>query len=58
MVAKGKARVGYVLPEKLIERVALKAVREKSRPSFVLERLIVRGLEAEQAEAKHQSASA
>lgn len=58
MVAKGKARVGYVLPEKLIERIALKAVREKSRPSRVVDRLLTRGLEAEQADAKTQPASA
>lgn len=46
-VAKGKRVVAYSLPEKLIERIGTKAVRERKRACEVAERLLVRGIQAE-----------
>lgn len=45
-LAKGKAKVGYVLPEGLIERIKLRAVRQKVRPSTAAEELLLLGLKS------------
>ncbi len=46
-IAEGKVRANYVLTAKLAEDVAVMAVRERKRTSAVVERLLVKGLEAE-----------
>lgn len=45
-LAKGKAKIGLVLPEALIERIRLRAVRQKMRPSAAAEELLYLGLKA------------
>jgi hypothetical protein len=45
-LAKGKGRVGYVLPEKQIERIHLLAVKRKVRTSHFVEHLLNLGLKA------------
>lgn len=44
---KGKSAVTYVLPEKLIRRLALQAVEEHTSRSRLVERLVLLGIEAE-----------
>jgi hypothetical protein len=43
-IPKGKAKVSYVLPEKLVERIKIRAVRQKKRLSGMVEELLVDGL--------------
>lgn len=54
-IAKGKARSFYVLQERLVKRVARMAINEGTRASYVAERLILKGLEAEAKEANSPS---
>lgn len=56
-IARGKVRAFYVLPEKLAERIVILAARERKRPSYVAERLLQRGLEAERGDGRGSKAS-
>lgn len=55
--AKDKSQKEYYLPTKLVRRIALMAVNEHCRPSHVVERLLLKGLDAEAREASARSAS-
>ena len=57
-IAKGKTRVGYVLPEAMVVEIAEKAARERSWPAAVVERLIKAGLDSEAKKAAGRPAAA
>jgi hypothetical protein len=47
VLPKGKNTVSWLLPEKIIVQIGIKAVRERKRQSFIVERLLLKGLAAE-----------
>lgn len=47
VLPKGKNSVTWLLPDKIIVQIGIKAVRERKRQSFIAERLLAKGLEAE-----------
>jgi hypothetical protein len=52
VLPKGKNSVTWLLPDKIIVQIGIKAVRERKRQSAIAERLLMKGLEAESRGAK------